>query len=96
MIYKYRFFGFVANIILSLFLSHYYNNPFIFYLIFGLIVLIIGIFGDLFESLIKRGFSLKDSGNKLPGHGGYLDRFDSLLFIIPFIYFYLLFIKHFI
>tara|TARA_E500000331_G_scaffold4585_1_gene4492 strand:- start:456 stop:1277 length:822 start_codon:yes stop_codon:yes gene_type:complete len=90
------FFGFVANIILSLFLSHYYNNPFIFYLIFGLIVLIIGIFGDLFESLIKRGFSLKDSGNKLPGHGGYLDRFDSLLFIIPFIYFYLLFIKHFI
>ena len=90
------FFGFLGNIIVSLFLTYYFNNSFIFYLIFGLIVLIIGIFGDLFESLIKRGFSLKDSSNKLPGHGGYLDRFDSLLFIIPFIYFYLLFIKHFI
>lgn len=86
--------GLISNLFLSAILYYYFNYSFLFCLIFGLIVLIIGIFGDLFESLVKRGFSLKDSSNKLPGHGGYLDRFDSLLFIIPFIYFYLLFVKH--
>ncbi len=86
--------GLTSNLCLSVILYHYFNYSFVFCLIFGSIVLIIGIFGDLFESLVKRSFSLKDSSNTLPGHGGYLDRFDSLLFIIPFIYFYLLFIKH--
>ena len=88
-------FGLVSNVILSFVLSHYFvKYSLLFCLFFGLIVLTVGIFGDLFESLVKRGFNLKDSSNKLPGHGGYLDRFDSLLFIIPNIYFYLLFVKH--
>ena len=52
-------------------------------------ILVSGIFGDLFESLLKRNFNLKDSGNKLPGHGGFLDRFDSFFFVIPYVYFYL-------
>ena len=87
-------FGLLANLALSFILSYCFEYSFILCLWFGLIVLVIGIFGDLFESLVKRGFDLKDSSNKLPGHGGYLDRFDSLLFIIPFIYFYLFFVKH--
>ncbi len=55
----------------------------------GLVVGIIGQIGDLVESMFKRDVNCKDSSNILPGHGGILDRFDSLLFVSPFIYFYL-------
>jgi len=52
----------------------------------SLATIVAGTFGDLFESLIKRNFEVKDSGNILPGHGGLYDRFDSLLFAAPVYY----------
>ncbi len=52
---------------------------------------IIGIIGDLAESLLKRSAGVKDSGHIFPGHGGILDRLDSLLFPVPFVYYFLIF-----
>jgi phosphatidate cytidylyltransferase len=49
------------------------------------IVVVGGTYGDLVESLLKRSIEIKDSGNALPGHGGFLDRFDGLLISAPFI-----------
>jgi phosphatidate cytidylyltransferase len=55
------------------------------WLVVGLIVSSMATIGDLFESLIKRSCDVKDSGKLIPGHGGILDRFDSMLAVVPVI-----------
>ena len=94
--------GFFGGLIFSMAVSlliFYFIKPFegmehidmslIFWLSIGAIVSIIGTWGDLIESMIKRDLQIKDSGNLIPGHGGILDRVDSILFVLPAILLFL-------
>ncbi len=90
------FFGLIFAILASIILHNFIfktNFGIKNSIIIGIIIGIFGQIGDLFESMIKRSAEQKDSGNILPGHGGILDRFDSIIFTAP-IYFY--FIKIFV
>jgi phosphatidate cytidylyltransferase len=67
-------------------LSNYFNSiPQWHWLCIATIIIIAGTYGDLIESLFKRSIEIKDSGKSLPGHGGFMDRFDGLLLSAPFI-----------
>jgi len=82
--------GMVMCFIATYVISHYYVTlSFFSWIVMALIVVVAGTFGDLVESLFKRSINYKDSGKLLPGHGGVLDRFDSMLLSAPFIGIYL-------
>jgi len=61
------------------------------WLIIAVIIPVAGTFGDLFESMLKRSLGVKDSGNIMPGHGGFLDRFDSAVISFPLVLLFVLF-----
>lgn len=73
---------------LSLSLGSAEGIPWLSVIIVGVVTNVAAQFGDLFESVLKRGANIKDSGSLLPGHGGVLDRIDALLFAIPVVWYY--------
>ena len=74
----------IAAWMLTLIFPHY---PLHLLVVMAILVVIAGTVGDLIESMIKRSIGVKDSGKFMPGHGGLLDRFDSILLASPVIYF---------
>ncbi|NOT38591.1 MAG: phosphatidate cytidylyltransferase [Saprospiraceae bacterium] len=74
-------FGIVSFYLCNLFFNFELNNVAI--TIIAIAIVIAGALGDLFESSLKRLVQIKDSGKLLPGHGGFLDRFDSFYFVLP-------------
>lgn len=82
--------GVVGSVILSVTFILIVQANLIFHgLVMGILGSVISQFGDLTASIIKRKIGIKDYGNLIPGHGGVLDRFDSVLFTAPFIYYYI-------
>ncbi len=68
-------------------LATHLTPPLALSLVLPLVVALVGVCGDLFESMLKRSFKVKDAGSWLPGFGGALDRVDGLLFILPCVYY---------
>jgi len=81
-----------ASVVIYLLSLYVTDLRFIDWAVIGAIVVVIGTIGDLVESLLKRSVNIKDSGTLLPGHGGILDRFDSILISSPFVFVYLNFV----
>ena len=78
--------GFLANILFAFVLSQLYVEDFGFLFLFAVLVTALSIFGDIYQSFLKRRAKVKDSGVIIPGHGGLLDRLDSFCPTLPLSY----------
>lgn len=85
--------GLVFTIIAAWLLTRPIDVPWYHAIILGILVCVAATVGDLAESLLKRGVGVKDSGSVIPGHGGILDRVDSLLFAVQIVFFYAAFLQ---
>lgn len=83
--------GLAGSLIVSTAAGTFMQIPLIHSVILGLLMGVLAPVGDLVESAFKRYTGVKDAGKIFPGHGGVLDRFDSLLFVVPGVYYYLKF-----
>lgn len=82
--------GIVGSTILSLIFFNYLSiNKYFYIIIFSISASVFSMAGDLTASKIKREFKIKDFGYMLPGHGGIMDRFDSVLFVAPAVYYFI-------
>jgi phosphatidate cytidylyltransferase len=88
--------GLVMTVVCGVIMSFLFDElGLIQWMVWGVIVAVSGTLGDLAESLLKRSIQIKDSGSILPGHGGFLDRFDGFIMVIPFTVTYLEILKFF-
>ena len=78
--------GIIFTLLFSFIIAHYLNQPNYIWMATALIISIFGTFGDLIESKFKRIAGVKDSGKIMPGHGGILDRLDSIIFVSPILF----------
>jgi phosphatidate cytidylyltransferase len=86
--------GAVMCMITGVVISYFFKElSLVNWIIVGAIVATFGTLGDLIESMLKRSVGVKDSGSFMPGHGGFLDRFDAFIFAVPFVYLYLIVLK---
>ena len=75
--------GILSSIPLTYFYSIYFELEVLKYMIFGIVISFFASIGDLYVSYFKRKINVKDTGSMIPGHGGFLDRFDGYIFCIP-------------